>query len=155
MKGLQVGRSWQSRCNYKKLHMNFSLHFCITFHKQGSLMWWRFCFLGLMLKFGWVNFLSVKGDNFYHVCIAKANTSPFMSLSLFYFVQSNCTSAFSSMTYWRNVVLEASEGIFVTGNGKTMVSYSEWNSTEQDLVKGHRKAQKCITFQFPPPPRKW
>jgi len=38
--------------------------------------------------------LSVKGDNFYHVCIAKANTSPFTYLSLFYFVQSDCTLDF-------------------------------------------------------------
>lgn len=31
---------------------------------------------------------------------------------------------------------------------------SERKSTEWDLGKGHRKAQKHITFRFPPPPRK-
>lgn len=97
-----------------------------------------------MLWFGHMNF--IKGDSFYHECIAKADTSPSMYLSLFYFVQSSCTSDFSSITYWRNVAQGTSGGIFVTGNGKTLVPYSEGDSTEQNLVKRHRKAQKCVTF---------
>lgn len=61
---------------------------------------------------------SIKGDSSYHECISKANTSPFMYLSLFYFGQ----------------------GI--------LVLYSEGDSTELDLVKGYRKAQKCVTLIY-------
>ena len=33
----------------------------------------------------WLNELSIKGDNFYHVCIAKANTSPIYVVKLVLF----------------------------------------------------------------------
>lgn len=106
----------------------------------------RVWFLGLMLWFGSMN--SIRGDNFYHECIVKADSSPSMYLSFFYFFQSSCTSDFSGVTYWRNVGQGTSEGIFVIGNGKTLVPYSEGDSSELGLVKGHGKAQKWVTFWF-------
>lgn len=81
-------------------------------HRQGGSLRWRVWVLALAV---WT--LS-KETVFTMSAVPRLIPT---HLCIYYFFQSSCTSDFSGITYWRNV----GQGIFVIGNGKTLVPSSE------------------------------